>query len=252
MSDQPEPLSAIIAEMRDLADHRAADAGGERPAIELLRSFADRIEAAAERERAGTIYAGRNGEMTLDECIVRCDNNSGDNPRGRDVAQIGGWLRELRERRNAPGNASSCAPMSLDEAIKHAEERADGSPCGQAHAQLAGWLRELRDLRRAHGNAAELREALIYVRDLMRRVRDGDRISSLAFLGVVEHALAAPARNVDRFATAVEAMEEWGKYPQSRYKGCRLCPHGDASMVSPAHLTLAEWLFAPAKGGDHA
>ena len=65
-------------------------------------------------------------------------------------------------------------------------------------------------------------------------------------------ALAAPARNVDRFATAVEAMEEWGKYPQSRYKGCRLCPHGDASMVSPAHLTLAEWLFAPAKGGDHA
>ena len=47
MSDTPEPLAAIIAEMRDLADHRAADAGGERPAIELLRSYADRIEAAA-------------------------------------------------------------------------------------------------------------------------------------------------------------------------------------------------------------
>ena len=106
MNDTHEPLAAILAEMRDLADHRAADAGGERPAIELLRSYADRIEAAAERERAGTIYAGRNGEMTLDECIVRCDNNSGDNPRGRDVAQIGGWLRELRERRNAPGNAA--------------------------------------------------------------------------------------------------------------------------------------------------
>ena len=51
MSDTPKTLDAILAEMRDLADHRAADAGGERPAIELLRSYADRIEAAAERER---------------------------------------------------------------------------------------------------------------------------------------------------------------------------------------------------------
>ena len=48
----PETLAAILAEMRDFADHRAADAGGERPGIEPLRSYADRIEAAAERERA--------------------------------------------------------------------------------------------------------------------------------------------------------------------------------------------------------
>lgn len=47
----PESLAAILREMRDLADHRAADAGGERPGIELLRSYADRIDAAAERER---------------------------------------------------------------------------------------------------------------------------------------------------------------------------------------------------------
>lgn len=52
MSDKPETLAAILAEMRDLADHRAADAGGERPVIELLRSYADRLDAAAERERA--------------------------------------------------------------------------------------------------------------------------------------------------------------------------------------------------------
>lgn len=45
-----EPLSAILAEMRDLADHRAADAGGDRPAVELLRSYAARIEAAAAAE----------------------------------------------------------------------------------------------------------------------------------------------------------------------------------------------------------
>lgn len=101
MSDKPEPLSAILAEMRADADNGRCY---RRYRIERL---ADRIEAAAERERENTIYAGRDGEMTLDECITRCDNNSGDNPRGRDVAQIGGWLRELRERRRTPGNAAA-------------------------------------------------------------------------------------------------------------------------------------------------
>lgn len=71
-------------------------------------------------------------------------------------------------------------------------------------------------------------------------------------IDIARAALAAPARNCDRFATAEGAMEEWEKYPQSRYKGCRVCPHGYISMVSPSHLTLAEWLFAPAEGGDHA
>ena len=50
------------------------------------------------------------------------------------------------------------------------------------------------------GNAAAMREALIYVRDLMRRVKDGDKVSSIAFLGVVEHALAAPPRACDVLA----------------------------------------------------
>ena len=177
MSDKPEPLAAILAEMRDFADHRAADAGGERPAIELLRSFADRIDAAAERER---------NEHTND--------------------------------------------------IHNALYMATGIP----------------------GNAAALREALNLVGHLandLRNITERDtevRADVNEIVDVCRAALTAPARNCDRFATAVEAMEEWGKYPQSRYKGCRLCPHGDASMVSPAHLTLAEWLFAPAEGGDHA
>ena len=171
MSDKPEPLAAILAEMRDFADHRAADAGGERPAIELLRSFADRIEAAAEP----CVPAPETNPATL-------------------RAALTALLRWVDDH---------CLIGAFDEGSSKDEIR-----------------REWNALATAQESARA--------------------------------ALAAPARNVDRFATAVEAMEEWGKYPQSRYKGCRLCPHGDASMVSPAHLTLAEWLFAPAKGGDHA
>lgn len=107
MNDTPETFAVILAEMRDLAENRDWHNHTRQSNRECISNLADCIEAAAERERAGTIYAGRNGEMTLDECIVRCDNNSGDNTRGRDVAQIGGWLRELRERRNAPGNAAA-------------------------------------------------------------------------------------------------------------------------------------------------
>lgn len=89
--------------------------------------------------------------------------------------------------------------------------------------------------KRAHGNSAEMREALIYVRDLMRRVKDGDRVSSFAFLGVVEHALAAPARNCDRFQTAKDAVEGY----------IAAHPHDD----EPDASTYGSWLFAPAKEG---
>lgn len=60
---------------------------------------------------------------------------------------------------------------------------------------------------RAVGNAAVMRGALEYVRDLMRRIKDGDRISSLEFLTVAEGSLAAPARNCDRYATAKDALD---------------------------------------------
>lgn len=104
----------------------------------------------------------------------------------------------------------------------------------------------------APGNAATLREALAAFVDSIQWLCDGDergifKKQFAPLLSEARAALAAPARNCDRFKTEVEAMEEWNKYPQSRYKGCRVCPHGDTSMVSPTHLTLAEWLFAPAK-----
>jgi hypothetical protein len=70
MPETPETLAAILAEMRDFADHRAADAGGERPGIELLHSYADRIEAAAERERDEDRQLAAISES--DEAFVRC------------------------------------------------------------------------------------------------------------------------------------------------------------------------------------
>ena len=166
MSDKPETLAAILAEMRKsakdsyaektakrLEDHEATgtrDALDIKDAIQCLRDddkylldLADRIEAATERERAGTIYAGRNGEMTLDECIVRCDNNSGDNPRGRDVAQIGGWLRELRERRNAPGNAAAMRE-ALEQALAYCESDQKSGIAYSDNDVLVPMLREAR------------------------------------------------------------------------------------------------------------
>ena len=131
-TEQPEPLAAILAEMRDGIHTGRADIIDY--VNDRLRSYADRIEAAAERERDEDRQLAAIAES--DEAFARC-------------------ARCDRPER-VPGNASSCAPMSLEEAIEHAESRADETPCGQAHAQLAGWLRELRDLRNAPGNAAAL------------------------------------------------------------------------------------------------
>lgn len=105
---KPEDIADIAAEMR--REGRTSF----RWFRDRMESYADRLDAAVEREKCrDTIYAGRDGEMTLDECIVRCDNNSGDDPRGRDIAQIGSWLRELRALRAAPGNAAALDDLQL-------------------------------------------------------------------------------------------------------------------------------------------
>lgn len=105
----------------------------------------------------------------------------------------------------------------------------------------------------APGNAAAIREALekLVYRKCLVQGSCGKPMGELCtHTGCIWHpyraALSAPARNVDRFKTAVEAEAAWMAYPPSRFRGCRVCPHGDTSMVSPSHLTLAEWLFAPA------
>ena len=193
MSDKPETLSAILAEMRDFAKPFRVDVDlcSNVACPATIGTWADRIEAAYKRERAewrGETNAAKEARNRI-ACKMRYE-----------------FAAKCRACKSEPGNAA---------AMREALER-------------------IRPLVRAAGVTPYVPER--------KELVDGA-------LGIIDAALSAPARNADRFATAVEAMEEWGKYPQSRYKGCRLCPHGDASIVSPAHLTLAEWLFAPAKGG---
>ena len=102
------------------------------------------------------------------------------------------------------GDAAECQtkPLTLDEAISHAEKCTDETPCGQNHRQLADWLKELRDFK--HCDAAKLREAvgniLKYADSAACRDHDEhtrhyiDQIRKWA-----QYALAAPARNCDRF-----------------------------------------------------
>ena len=103
MSDKPETLAAVLAEMRDHADHRAADAGGERPGIELLRSYADRIEAAAERERNAhtndihdALYLATgitgNAAAMRDALVEILNRTNREKARDYDAALIGGIL----------------------------------------------------------------------------------------------------------------------------------------------------------------
>ena len=158
MSDKPEPLAAILAEMRGriLGEDRIKYT---LPADEAL-AFIDRIEVAVERER------------------------------------------------NAHTND-----------IHNALYMATGIP----------------------GNAAALREALNLVGHLandLRNITERDtevRADVNEIVDVCRAALAAPARNCDRFATANDAVEGYiAAHPQD--------DEPDAS-------TYGSWLFATAKEG---
>jgi hypothetical protein len=244
MSDTPETIAAILAEMREAG---RSDEHADGP---LIEDYADRIEAAAKRERVEREFAHKKVEEALSDEIS---------------------IRDEKIKQSAPGNAAA-----LSEALERIRPlvRATGTtPYVPERKELVDGALAIIDaalaaLPEPPSNAAAMREALANVERVAKYCAETPRhtpgyptdaaradviYSRIAELGrVASAAIAAPARNCDRFKTAVDAMEEWNKYPQSRYKGCRVCPHGDASMVSPAHLTLAEWLFAQAEGGSHA
>lgn len=252
MSDQPETLAAILAEMRNRAD-TVIDGRviTERNLVpqEAVEDWADRIEATYKQERAqwrGETNAAKEARNRI-ACKMRYE-----------------FAAKCRACKAAPGNASSCAPMSLDEAIKHAEERADGSPCGQAHAQLAGWLRELRDRRTAPGNAAAIRAALVEVECAIFEDEPGRFWLSDAevIFHRVQAALAAPPRNCD-VGTAQEQIDRFHEFCHSNrlyideFHGydCRPdCPIGkivdrDNKFCDNCWAAWSQMPFAPAEGG---
>lgn len=167
MIDTPEPLSAIIAEMRKAVVPMICG----RPKIESVSirdvlQWADRIEAAAERERVEREFAHKNVEEALS-------------------AEIS--IRDEKIKQSAPGNAA---------VLREALER------------IVGWCEG------CHADACE------------KVCRPGLTSESIhAALA----ALAAPARNCDRFSTAEEAYAAWQK-------------HNSLTAI-------CDWLFAPAEGG---
>lgn len=200
MSDKPETLAAIVAEIRNAAkdsyaektakrleDHEATgtrDALDIKDAIQCLRDddkylldLADRIEAAAERMR--------------DAYCELCKE--------KDAA----YDRLLLER---------------DKAIKA----------------------------RAPGNAAAMRESI----ETMRRyaMLPQEQLS-LSLLQRTIHekcdaALAAPARNCDRFATAEEARVAF-----QNLRGHKILADVELWDSMDEAGALVRWLFAPAEGG---
>ena len=164
MSDKPESLAAVLAEMRDFA--KPLRVGGDLCSNVALPAaigiWADRIEAAAERER------------------------------------------------NAHTND-----------IHDALYMATGIP----------------------GNAAAMREALEWVAQFLElgvdddRGADGQNLTTAAEMA--RDAIASPARNCDRFATAEDARREFEK-AHSR------------EIVHNLYTAAFDWLFATAEGGDHA
>ena len=90
------------------------------------------------------------------------------------------------------------------------------------------------------GNAAAMREALRDSSALLAVVHGDEYADEITRqLDANTAALAAPARNCDRFATADEARRAF----ESAHS------HG---IVRNLYTAAFDWLFAPAEGGDHA
>jgi len=180
MSDTTESLSAILAEMRDERIIRLDGADVTRC---LLLNLADRIEAAAKRERA------------------------------ENEAKVGEMIAFVKR-----------------EMAKSA----------------------------AHGNAAALREALERIRPLVRAAGATQYVPERkalvdGALGIIDGALAAPARNCD-VGTAEEQAERHERFCAAHYKAdavdaqCFGCPASDKKETD-CEFVWGQLPFAQAGGG---
>ena len=90
------------------------------------------------------------------------------------------------------------------------------------------------------GNAAAMRKALEQSQQLLEDIGCGDAV--FAQIAVNAAALAAPARNCDRFQSAAEAYATLGLE-------CCDNLHFDCRRQYSCANCIALWLFAPAEGG---
>lgn len=88
------------------------------------------------------------------------------------------------------------------------------------------------------GNAAAMREALVSVQNwcINKLGCSSIQVTVEGLLGIVNAALAAPPRNCDRFADAMDMFHAYREMLKSRY----------GSSANPNWVSLGKWLLAPA------
>lgn len=209
MSNTPETLAAILAEMR-------REAGAQTNPSQLYR-YADRIERANVRALA-----------LLAEERARLDAKAESEKR---------WANEYfelaRRRENALVHCRQYA-QKIERENEEGETRLD------AEEIIATVDNEFAGIRpdRAPGNAAAMREALDDTNRLLKHYAERIPMFSDAFAQHIrdnDAALAAPARNCDRFQSFDEALAEFNKTHES----LKFC-----------YSELHKWLFAPAEGKE--
>ena len=181
MSDQPETLDAILAEMRDFA--KPLRVGGDLCNIVALPAtisiWADRIERAHKQERAqwrGETDAAKEARNRI-ACRMRYE-----------------FAAKCRACKAEPGNAAAMRE-ALEAFVESVEWLCDGDESGRLKRQFGVLLSDARA------------------------------------------AIAAPARNCDRFATEDEAREAYWAYREP------------LEFNNKPFVAITEWLFAPAEGG---
>jgi hypothetical protein len=138
------------------------------------------------------------------------------------IADIIAWLRKPREGENA------YLTLWRDEI---------------ADRLKAAHKRESDEMKKQTGNAAKLRdacaEAAESAAEIMERVRHKDRLAfNIAnyIEGVARTALAAPARNCDKYANHNDAMKAFEAFVREQ---------GKLGFINP-YTEAFKWLFAPA------
>ena len=231
-TNTPETLAAVLAEMKRRANEANDGLNGVADINQIdymeVEDWASRIEAAAKRERAKY--------ERLHECFWNVDSIQNivrqmlderedlrdQNPKASE--SIGYFAQLLtKAATHAPGNAAA-----IRDALKAVFEKL--LECAPTAEQE--WPELVKRARTAlerkpeenYGNAVAMRAALMAVR--------GDLTSALhpnTSCAIIDAALAAPARNCDRFATVGAAHKAWRATDQER--------------------DFADWLFDKAEGG---
>lgn len=177
MSDQPETLAAILAQMRgNEFDDPHLDADGIIGARRLARDWADRIEAAVQR-------------FVADDC-AKCAHYNAATISLKDALDLANTIANHGINANDLGDKASATIYALCHEVRTV--RGEDANIKQEVQKLR---RELRDLRRAPGNAPALREALVEILDRTNREKERDYDAALNG-GILEiHDIANTALN---------------------------------------------------------